>query len=451
MKILTIVLIMIITTSAYVTVFAASAQVRGIEIRDLEGALGVNSAQESLTKHDPFKIGTLAFPVLSTNLILLVTWSLYNKKRLPSIIKKIHDFIFNFEISHKIAFLVIASMLVIYAGFSVSEIEHSKEEYWGDYSAVKERVHDWSISEITHKFDVHVRYLLLSTSFNVFGNIRVIPFIASLALLLLTYYITVQISKKRISGIISMIILLQSHLFSVYRATATYDNFWTLFYLLSLCLIYKKWALSPISYVLSIFSKGLSTIFLPMTLFFIYRSNIPRKNKIGILIQYGIIILVLVAGFFVGYKSQDPLLREFNPYDFFAGFTEEGTFLQFDGLVLVFLLPLIIGLFLTSRRGILQADSIMVLITGVLLSAPLLAGLTLMTNQPYRFVPLIVFFAIGVGVLLSNKINTPVTRLEKNVSTVVFLITIATVLILLTLSIFPTLIEPHWRGFIVEE
>ena len=62
-----------------------------------------------------------------------------------------------------------------------------------------------------------------------------------------------------------------------------------------------------------------------------------------------------------------------------------------------------LGLFLASRKGIFQADSILVLIAGMLLSAPLLTGFTDQTNQPYRFVPLVVFFAMGVGTILSKR------------------------------------------------
>ena len=69
----------------------------------------------------------------------------------------------------------------------------------------------------------------------------------------------------------------------------------------------------------------------------------------------------------------------------------------------MFILPLIFGLFIASRNGIQHADSLMVLIGGILFTAPLLTGFTEQTTQPYRFIPLIVFFAIGVGVLLSKK------------------------------------------------
>jgi len=60
-------------------------------------------------------------------------------------------------------------------------------------------------------------------------------------------------------------------------------------------------------------------------------------------------------------------------------------------------------LYLASRKGVLQADAVMILIAGTLLVAPLLTGFTYMTNQPYRFVPLVFFFAIGIGTLLAKR------------------------------------------------
>jgi len=68
-----------------------------------------------------------------------------------------------------------------------------------------------------------------------------------------------------------------------------------------------------------------------------------------------------------------------------------------------FLIPLTIALFILAKKGMVEAEMMMVLIAGVLFSAPLLTGFTDITNQPYRFVPLVVFFAMGVGVLLSKK------------------------------------------------
>ena len=87
------------------------------------------------------------------------------------------------------------------------------------------------------------------------------------------------------------------------------------------------------------------------------------------------------------------------------GFVSFANQLRFDGLIMLFMIPLIVGLFLVSKNGVKHGESIMVLISGILLIAPILTGFTNQTNQPYRFVHLVVFFAVGVGVLLSDRSN----------------------------------------------
>jgi hypothetical protein len=59
-------------------------------------------------------------------------------------------------------------------------------------------------------------------------------------------------------------------------------------------------------------------------------------------------------------------------------------------------------LFLKSLKGFSQANSIQVLIFGFLLIPPLLITFTQQTNEPYRLILLVVFFAIGVGTLLGK-------------------------------------------------
>ena len=73
-------------------------------------------------------------------------------------------------------------------------------------------------------------------------------------------------------------------------------------------------------------------------------------------------------------------------------------------MVLLFMIPLVAGLFLVSNKGIRHGESLMILIAGILLVAPILTGFTNQTNQPYRFIPLVTFFAISVGVLLSKRV-----------------------------------------------
>ena len=163
-------------------------------------------------------------------------------------------------------------------------------------------------------------------------------------------------------------------------------------------------------------------------------SSLSKKEKTKTTLLYIITILIPATIQIYFYRGS-----EFVSNGFWTGFKALNIFLRFDSLVLLFLLPLVVGLFITSKRGILQADSVMVLIMVVLLSAPLLASFTDITNQPYRFVPLVVFFAIGVGTLFSNKISEPTQTKKNHVSVAVFLTTLATVLISLTLVILPAL------------
>ena len=108
--------------------------------------------------------------------------------------------------------------------------------------------------------------------------------------------------------------------------------------------------------------------------------------------------MIAVSGSF-----SDQVQEEFGSKEFWMGFTSFAYQLRFDGLIMLFLIPLIVGLFLASKKGVKHAESFMILIAGILLISPIITGFTNQTNQPYRFIPLIVFFAIGVGILLSKK------------------------------------------------
>ena len=60
---------------------------------------------------------------------------------------------------------------------------------------------------------------------------------------------------------------------------------------------------------------------------------------------------------------------------------------------------------MTARKVNPQADSILFLITGIMFAMPLLVGFSDFNLHPYRFVPLMVFFSIGVGTIFSKKIK----------------------------------------------
>ena len=370
-------------------------------------------------------------------MILFTLGVLYYKKKLPLIFLRWIDILQNFEISTKISWLIVISLLVIFVGLSIDKFQNPEEVQWADYPGVEKTAKNFNFNNIEDDFG---RYVLPAISLHVFGNIRVIAFIESISLVILTYLLTVTITKKRFAGIIAIIVLIQSSLFLKYSVTATYDTSWIVFYVLSLYLVYKKWTLSPISYIFSVFYKQLTVLFIPLTFFFIYRASTKNKKKLAV--SY-LIVLGFVAVYVVEiYKLQ---VAPFSLDSFLTGFLAFGNFLKNDGFVTIFLLPLIISLFLLSRKGFTQADSVMLLISGIIWSGMLLQGFVEFTNEPYRYIPLVVFFAIGVGVLFSDK-KTQIFQAGKNyLSYLSFGFTLVIVITSIVLTIFPTLVHGTYR------
>ena len=98
--------------------------------------------------------------------------------------------LFSFEVSKKSAFVVMAVLLAIYLAASSQEL--SSQEIFEDYTGVKNRLESWP-SNLT-SFEPHVRYFFIKASDVLFGNDRVVPLLASAALLVVTYFLTKTIS-----------------------------------------------------------------------------------------------------------------------------------------------------------------------------------------------------------------------------------------------------------------
>jgi len=370
-----------------------------VSISDLE-KLGISQHEE-----DPYQIGPLA------ELLILVNGGIFGiyvlKNRVPEKISILFKKIVSFQISKKVTILTIIVILSIYTIATIPEFE--KNEEFDDFFTMEKRLNE-SIRD--NRFTIedaisgnqnysiaepHVKYSLLLISEKVFGDFRVIAFFASVSLLILTYLVTEAITKNRLAGLVSIILLIQSNLFLSFDTSAVYSNFWILFYLLSLYVITKGWFVSPILLGVSIFCKMLTAIFVPMSIFFILNSEISKNQKI--IITSSMIVLLVVGGaIFLGTQEFDKV-SSFKTDRFWEGLTSFAIQMRLDGITILFLVPLIFGLFLSSKK-FKHANSISILIAGVLLSGPILAGMTDQTNQPYRFIPLIVFFAIGVGMLL---------------------------------------------------
>ena len=176
------------------------------------------SPYQDRTPINLFEPGIWAFPVIVVNSALLIFGVLYFKKRLPNIVKKSIQNILDFEVSRRMALIIMLIVISYYVGLTIHEL--FEIEVWADFWAVKKGAEEWSFND-GEGIGLKFRFFLLNLSISVFDNIRMLPFLTSILLVILTYFITVKISQKRFSGILAVIVLLHSPLFLEYDTTAS--------------------------------------------------------------------------------------------------------------------------------------------------------------------------------------------------------------------------------------
>ena len=351
-----------------------------------------------------FEIGNNAILLIVSNVFLLSFGYVYKKNKFDIISSSIHK-IRVFEISKRNSLIIGIIILITYSGFTFPELSIDESTQWFDYKILIAGLEtfpetdsgDIIIDEQNSRF---VRMLLLGFSQDYLNNIKIIPFVSSIALIIITGMVAVEISHRRIAGLVSMLVLIQGYTFLEYDTIAVYENLWVTFFLLSIYAIHKKWHFSGIFYLLSVFSKAFSTPFLILNVYYVLNSENNRSTKIRILISYGIIILIMLGLFSIGNTIYDDVIH-LDPNRFITSLSDFSSQMRFDLLFLVLIMPVTIGLFFTARNGLSHAESILFFIPILLLAGPLVALLTdFYVILPYRFIPLIAFFSISIGIVI---------------------------------------------------
>ena len=354
--------------------------------------------------YEKFEIGNNAILLILSNVIIFSLGYIYKKNKLEtfsSFVNKIRGF----DISKKQSLIVGIIILVVYTVITIPELSIDEATQWGDYSILTSALETFpetnSGAQIQDEQNSRfVRMILLGFSQDYFDNIKIIPFISSIILIALVGLIAFEISHKKVAGLISMLVLIQSYTFLEYDTIAVYENLWVTFFLFSIYTIHKKWHLSGIFYLLSVFSKAFSTPFLILNAFYVVRSELDSKTKLRIMISYVIVILVMLGLFTLGNTIYDDIIHiDFNR--FMNSLSDFSSQMRFDYFMLMTILPVTLGLFFIARSGTVHAESLLFFISVLLLAGPLVALLTdFYVILPYRFVPLIAFFAIAMGILI---------------------------------------------------
>tara|TARA_B110000014_G_C20072396_1_gene559414 strand:+ start:113 stop:1393 length:1281 start_codon:yes stop_codon:yes gene_type:complete len=358
---------------------------------------------------EPFEIGILGIPLIVINVIIISIVILHFKNLLPQIFESTIQKILSFDLSQKNSLIFLIIILGIYIAVSVNELSIYEAEQYGDYFVMEKAIDLWPNTDtqdnkyLTEQLSRHVRMALLVVSDEIFDNVKVIPFLASIFLLITTYFLSIKFSKKNITGLISVILVLQSSTFLIYDTIAVYENFWALFYVFSIYLILKNSNISAPFYLLSIFSKAITVLMFPISIIISLLSDISRKRKLISISMHSAVLIISLTIFQYSDTIYSNVIN-INSAEFWTGFTTLAFNLRFDIVLLLFLLPVTIGLFLKAKNGCRNSISLIVLICGTILVTPVLEMLTdFYFVYPYRYIPLIVFFAVGASSLFSKK------------------------------------------------
>ena len=354
--------------------------------------------------YDKFEIGNNAIFLIIGNVIILSLGYLYKKNKLTNFSSFV-DKIRCFDISKKQSLIIGIIIIVGYVVMTVPELSIDEATQWGDYPILTSALETFPETNSGDKIKDEqnsrfVRIILLGFSQDYFDNIKIIPFISSIILIALVGLIAFEISQNKVAGLVSMLVLIQSYTFLEFDTIAVYENLWVTFFLFSIYTIHKKWHLSGIFYLLSVFSKAFSTPFLILNVFYVIRSELDSKTKLRIMISYGIVIIVMLGLFALGNTIYDDIVH-IDINRFMNSLSDFSSQMRFDYFMLMMILPVTIALFSVSRTGIIHAESLLFFISVLLLAGPLVALLTdFYVILPYRFLPLIAFFAISVGVII---------------------------------------------------
>ena len=356
---------------------------------------------------ESFEIGVMGIPFIIVNVIVFSLILLYLIQRLPGIFTSISEKIFSFDLSKKNSLVFLIIILGIYVASSANEVTIYELNQYGDFLVLEDAIEMWPEQEsenryLSEQLDRHVRMVLLVISEEVFDNIKIIPFLASIFLLITTYFLTIELSRKNFTGLIAVVLILQSSTFYIYDTIAVYENFWVLFYVFSIYLIFKKPKFSSVFFILAIFSKAIIVLWLPVSILITLLSDLPKNKKVFVITTHIVVIIISLIIFQYSDSVYQNVI-DIQPSEFWIGFTTLAFNLRFDVLLLLLLLPVTAGLFLKARKGDKNSISLIVLICGTILVTPVLE---MITNYyfvyPYRYVPLVVFFAIGLSTLFSK-------------------------------------------------
>ena len=274
----------------------------------------------------------------------------------------------------------------------------------GDYVLRERYLSEWQFDWLYNDFRHGIVLSLLVLSREVFGEPRVLSFISSIVFLVLTFFVGKAVSGKKYVGLIAMMFVMMSSIFNKYDTGITYPTFWGSFYLASILAMFKVPKIAFVPYLLAMCFKNIAVLYFPVSLVFARFSSIDVKSKRIIYITH---VLVLVAGLVFLVASPQVLegvISQINIEldDFVWWLGMWAVEFNDDRAVLFSMFFVIGGLWILKRQNVANSFAVLLVIVVILLQPSFISGFTDFTNEDYRFLVLVAFVGVGIGLVVSK-------------------------------------------------
>lgn len=235
-------------------------------------------------------------------------------------------------------------------------------------------------------------------SFELTGYSNFIPLIFNIGIMPMTYLVGSTITKDRLIGFISIVVLINLPLYNDWSSSGTYDMTWAFFVLLSVFFIYKsrEWS-GLLSIFVGIAAKTMTIQYLPVLFYSAYQN----KSK-GVII--GGVIGIVLLGLLV---SDNPEILVGNSIGFYPEHWEQAVFRNISLLWQV--IPMIMGLAVIyagfkgqSPKGM---RDVAIWMGWIILTTPIIHLFTEQLTFTYRFVVFGVFLSVFAGQVLTRLGN----------------------------------------------
>lgn len=222
------------------------------------------------------------------------------------------------------------------------------------------------------------------------GNYHTFSIISSIALLVVTYLLTLKITSNRLASILAVIIVDFSRTFLWYSDSIPYPGFWCVLFFASLY-PFKNKLIKPIAYLSSFIMKAQALAFLPITL------AREKDNRIRIF-YIGMGVLAAIGASLLKWTRIDG----FNPGNLAPPYVVFEIILQ-DFWIIILFFPLCLALFYLYRQKVDWAGTILGGMLWSLFFQYILALFTTYGAFSERMLPFVVFFAMGCALVVSKK------------------------------------------------